>query len=177
MTSPPQSIQELQKIESLKSYPSLKDWQVELASVYAKAVPPRGRPRRTLPTGITRGRSRKGDYAAPHPGGNARLKFLIDECLSPDLVAVAHGRGFVESSHVVWMGKAGMKDWELKPFILGGDWTLVTRNSVDFRGRADNPGATGQFADVPLHAGLDLYQWLGRHECRGSMRVVRSRSR
>jgi uncharacterized protein (DUF433 family) len=30
----------------LKSYPSLKDWQVELASVYAKAVPPRGRPRR-----------------------------------------------------------------------------------------------------------------------------------
>jgi len=33
----------------LKSYPSLKDWQVELASVYAKAVPPRGRPRRTAP--------------------------------------------------------------------------------------------------------------------------------
>lgn len=30
----------------LKSYPSLKDWQVELASVYAKAVPPRGRPKR-----------------------------------------------------------------------------------------------------------------------------------
>ena len=78
------------------------------------------------------------------------VKFLIDECLSLDLVAVAHGRGFVESSHVVWMGKAGWKDWELKPFILEGDWTLVTRNSVDFRGRADNPGATGQFADVPL---------------------------
>lgn len=47
-----------------------------------------------------------------------------------------------------------MKDWELKPFILGGDWTLVTRNSVDFRGPADNPVAGGQFADVPLHAGL-----------------------
>jgi uncharacterized protein (DUF433 family) len=31
----------------LKSYPSLKDWQVELASVYARAVPPRGRPKRT----------------------------------------------------------------------------------------------------------------------------------
>lgn len=30
----------------LNSYPSLKDWQVELASLYAKAVPPRGRPRR-----------------------------------------------------------------------------------------------------------------------------------
>ena len=31
----------------LKSYPSLKGWQVELASFYAKAVPPRGRPKRT----------------------------------------------------------------------------------------------------------------------------------
>jgi hypothetical protein len=82
------------------------------------------------------------------------MKFLIDECLSLDLVEVARGRGFVESSHVVWMGKAGGKDWELKPFILEGDWTLVTRNSVDFRGSADNLGASGQFADVPLHAGL-----------------------
>ena len=82
------------------------------------------------------------------------VKFLIDECLSLDLVAVVHGRGFVESSHVVWMGKAGWKDWELKPFILEDDWTLVTRNSVDFRGHADNPETTGQFADVPLHAGL-----------------------
>ena len=62
------------------------------------------------------------------------MKFLIDECLSLDLVEVARERGFVESSHVVWMGKAGWKDWELKPFILEGDWTLVTRNSVDFRG-------------------------------------------
>jgi uncharacterized protein (DUF433 family) len=30
----------------LKSYPSLKDWQVELASDYAKAVPSSGRPER-----------------------------------------------------------------------------------------------------------------------------------
>ena len=30
----------------LKSYPSLKAWQVELASLYARAVPPRGRPKR-----------------------------------------------------------------------------------------------------------------------------------
>jgi predicted nuclease of predicted toxin-antitoxin system len=81
-------------------------------------------------------------------------KFLIDECLSLDLVEIARNRGFVESSHVVWMGKAGWKDWELKSFILEGDWTLVTRNSVDFRGRADNPGTRGQFADVPLHTGL-----------------------
>jgi hypothetical protein len=82
------------------------------------------------------------------------VKFLIDECLSLDLVEVAQGRGFGESSHVVWMGRAGWKDWQLKPFILEGDWTFVTRNSVDFRGSADSPGYSGQFADVPLHAGL-----------------------
>ena len=82
------------------------------------------------------------------------MKFLIDECLSPDLVAVAHNRHFVESSHIVWLGKAGWKDWQLKPFIIGDDWTFVTRNSVDFRGPADQPGTEGHFANVPLHAGL-----------------------
>jgi hypothetical protein len=82
------------------------------------------------------------------------LKFLIDECLSLDLVEVAINSGFPESSHVVWLGKAGWKDWELKPFILEGDWTFVTRNSVDFRGSANDPGAKGQYADVAIHAGL-----------------------
>ena len=82
------------------------------------------------------------------------MKFLIDECLSLDLVEVAINFGFPESSHVVWMGKAGWKDWELKPFILEGDWTFVTRNSADFRGPANDPGAHGQYADVLLHPGL-----------------------
>lgn len=81
-------------------------------------------------------------------------KFLVDECLSLDLVAVARNRRFPESSHVVWMGKSGWKDWELKRFSLDGDWTFVTRNSVDFRGPASNPGSSGQYADVQLHAGL-----------------------
>jgi uncharacterized protein (DUF433 family) len=37
----------------LKSYPSLKDWQIELASIYARAVPARGRPKRTAyPSGV-----------------------------------------------------------------------------------------------------------------------------
>lgn len=81
-------------------------------------------------------------------------KFLVDECLSLDLVEVARSRGFPESSHVVGIGKSGWKDWELKPFILHGDWTSVTRNSVDFRGPAAKPGASGQYADVQLHAGL-----------------------
>lgn len=81
-------------------------------------------------------------------------KFLVDECLSPELVDVARRRGFAESSHVVWMGKAGWKDWQLKSFILDGDWTFVTRNSIDFRGPESEPGTSGQYADVGLHAGL-----------------------
>jgi hypothetical protein len=81
-------------------------------------------------------------------------KFLIDECLSPDLATLARERGFFESSHVTWLGKAGWKDWDLKRFILEQDWTFVTRNSVDFRGPFDQPGSKGQYADVPIHAGL-----------------------
>ena len=81
-------------------------------------------------------------------------KFLVDECLSPDLATLARQRGFVESSHVTWLGKAGWQDWELKPFILEQDWTFVTRNSSDFRGSASEPGSRGQYAGVTLHAGL-----------------------
>jgi hypothetical protein len=81
-------------------------------------------------------------------------KFLIDECLSPDLALLARERGFVESSHVTWLGKGGWKDWELKQVILDHDWIFVTRNSTDFRGSADEPGSHGQYADVPIHAGL-----------------------
>ena len=82
------------------------------------------------------------------------MKFLVDECLSPELTKLAHALGFGESSHVVWLGHAGLKDWELKPIILDGDWTFVTRNSVDFRGPAGRPGAKGQYAGVGIHAGL-----------------------
>lgn len=82
------------------------------------------------------------------------MKFLIDECLSPELTKRAHARGFGESSHVVWIGRGGSKDWDLKSVILGGDWTFVTKNSVDFRGPSEAPGNKGQYADVAIHAGL-----------------------
>jgi hypothetical protein len=82
------------------------------------------------------------------------MKFLVDECLSPELTRLAHARGYGESTHVVWLGRAGLKDWELKPLILKDDWTFVTKNSVDFRGPAEKPGSKGQYADVAIHAGL-----------------------
>ncbi|OYW52552.1 MAG: hypothetical protein B7Z29_19205, partial [Hyphomicrobium sp. 12-62-95] len=68
------------------------------------------------------------------------MKFLIDECLSPELARLAHKRGYGESSHVTWLGRTGAKDWELVRFIAELDWTLVTRNSFDFRGSAARPG-------------------------------------
>lgn len=82
------------------------------------------------------------------------MKLLIDECLSPELTKRARERGYGESSHVVWLGMAGAKDWELKSVILSADWTFVTRNAIDFRGSASRPGEKGQYAGVELHAGL-----------------------
>lgn len=82
------------------------------------------------------------------------MKFLVDECLSPELTKLAHSKGYGESSHVVWLGHAGSKDWELKPLIVRGDWTFVTKNSIDFRGPAEKLGTSGQYADVEIHAGL-----------------------
>ena len=80
-------------------------------------------------------------------------KILLDENLSPSLAADAQQRGFL-CSHVNHLGKTGTKDWELKRVILDGDWTFITNNSIDFRGPANNPGSTGEYADVRLHAGL-----------------------
>jgi len=82
------------------------------------------------------------------------MKLLIDECLSPELARMAVARGYGETSHVVWMKLGGLKDWELKPIILDGDWTFVTKNSVDFRGPREKVGSKGQYADVAIHAGL-----------------------
>lgn len=82
------------------------------------------------------------------------MKLLVDECLSQELTKLAQQRGHSEASHIVWMGKGGWKDWQLKEVILDGDWTFVTQNSVDFRGPAEAVGSKGEYADVALHAGL-----------------------
>lgn len=82
------------------------------------------------------------------------MKLLIDECLSEELTKLAQKRGHTEASHIAWIGKRGWKDWKLKSIIFEGDWTFVTKNSIDFRGPREAPGSKGQYANVPLHAGL-----------------------
>ncbi|MFZ4540143.1 DUF5615 family PIN-like protein [Propionivibrio sp.] len=81
------------------------------------------------------------------------FRLLIDECLSPDLVQLAVAAGHVESTCVRNRGWAGTKDWQLIEQVVANDYTLVTHNSVDFRGQG--PGSLGgEHAKQPIHAGL-----------------------
>lgn len=81
------------------------------------------------------------------------FRFLIDECLTPELVQMAIDAGHVESTCVRDRGLAGTKDWVLIEHVVAGDFTLVTHNSVDFRG--GGPGKLGgEHARQPIHAGL-----------------------
>lgn len=72
------------------------------------------------------------------------LKLLIDECCSPELVAVGLTRGH-EATHVTYLGLAGKPDHMLLPVIVGGDHTFVTNNRKDF---------LRLYRHVEVHAGL-----------------------
>lgn len=81
------------------------------------------------------------------------LRFLIDECLTPELVQMAVEAGHSESTCVRDRGLAGTKDWRLIEFVVQGDFTLVTNNAVDFRG--GGPGKLGgEHSRQQIHAGL-----------------------
>jgi predicted nuclease of predicted toxin-antitoxin system len=72
------------------------------------------------------------------------VRFLIDECLTVELVAVARQAGH-DAQHVAHIGRAGWKDWNVVRYAGDGDFTLVTNNASDFR---------RLYAREPLHAGL-----------------------
>jgi hypothetical protein len=71
-------------------------------------------------------------------------RFLIDECLSLDLVAVAHNEDLA-ATHVGHIGKLGISDRALIPIILSGEYVFVTNNRHDF---------------VALYEKLDLHNGL-----------------
>ncbi len=73
------------------------------------------------------------------------MKFLIDECLSPDLVALAQKCGHVESTHVTWLGLRSRKDWSIVRRAVDDGYVLVTNNTTDF---------TSLVGRESLHAGL-----------------------
>lgn len=82
-----------------------------------------------------------------------KFRFLVDECLSPELVQMAVKAGYVESTCVRDRGLSGTKDWKLIEHVVAGDFTLVTHNSVDFRGGGPVK-LGGEHAKQPIHAGL-----------------------
>jgi predicted nuclease of predicted toxin-antitoxin system len=60
------------------------------------------------------------------------VRFLIDECLTVDLVSVARQAGY-DAPHVAHIGRAGWKDWNVVRYAREGDFVLVTNNASDFR--------------------------------------------
>ena len=81
------------------------------------------------------------------------LKFLIDECLSPELAEMAVKQGHGQSTCVRNRGWCGLKDYQLIEQVVAEDFALVTCNSVDFRGTG--PGKLGgEHAKQDIHAGL-----------------------
>jgi predicted nuclease of predicted toxin-antitoxin system len=73
------------------------------------------------------------------------VKYLIDECLSPELAALARDNGHPESTHVSWLGLSGQPDHVIARRAVDEGYVLVTHNTVDFRPLYGREG---------LHAGL-----------------------
>ena len=71
-------------------------------------------------------------------------RFLIDECLTPLLGALARQRGHV-ALHLAQMGRLGASDYQVVRLILDGGYVFVTNNARDFR---------RLLATVPMHGGL-----------------------
>lgn len=71
------------------------------------------------------------------------VRLLVDECLSPALVRVAHEHGF-EAHHVVHLGWESRSDAYLFQRLIEDEFTLVTNNWRDFRPMLQRTG---------LHAG------------------------
>ena len=66
------------------------------------------------------------------------MKFLVDECLSLDLVTAANDVGY-EAQHVVRIGKAGWMDWNVTAYASEGDFTLVTNNDREANPAQQHP--------------------------------------
>lgn len=73
------------------------------------------------------------------------MKFLVDECPSPELVAIARERGHGESTHVTWLGLRSRKDWSIVRRAVDDGYVLVTNNATDF---------TPLIGREEIHAGL-----------------------
>lgn len=78
------------------------------------------------------------------------MKFLIDECLTADLVKLSNTFG-PEASTIFAQGLVGKKDWEIAKFAANNDWVVVTHNSKDLRGKNYKGG---YLAHEKIHPGM-----------------------
>ena len=60
------------------------------------------------------------------------MKLLIDECLSPDLAALAWDAG-LHCAHVARVGLRSAQDWQLVQYAIDNDWVIVTSDSAHFK--------------------------------------------
>lgn len=60
------------------------------------------------------------------------MKFLIDECLSPELALIAREQGHPESAHVTWLGLGSAADWTISRRAVDDGFVVVTHNRLDF---------------------------------------------
>jgi hypothetical protein len=112
--------------ELMASYPRLTAEMIRLAPVYAVAYPPRGPPSQGSPWRYQHAGAPRSPTARYHCGV---VTFLIDECLTVDLVAVAGESGH-EARHVAHVGRAGWKDWNVMHYASDRDFVLVTNNAA-----------------------------------------------
>jgi predicted nuclease of predicted toxin-antitoxin system len=72
------------------------------------------------------------------------VRFLIDECLTVQLVAVAADHGY-EAHHIAHLDMTGQKDWDIARHAQENDFIFVTNNAAHFR---------TLYATQELHPGL-----------------------
>jgi predicted nuclease of predicted toxin-antitoxin system len=82
------------------------------------------------------------------------VKFLIDECLSPELVAIARARGHGESTHITWLGMRSRKDWSIVRRAVTDGYVLVTNNATDFRALLGREEVHAGLVCINVAAGL-----------------------
>jgi predicted nuclease of predicted toxin-antitoxin system len=90
------------------------------------------------------GRRQESIRAAQASRRAERVKFWIDECLTPALVSIAHEHGY-EATCTRDRGHLGMADEELLGHAVDQEFVFVTNNHADF---------IGLCANVELHTGL-----------------------
>jgi hypothetical protein len=65
--------------------------------------------------------------------GSCRVKFLVDECLSPSYVTSFSERGYPDTAHPLHIGLRAVRDDQIVARALDDDRIIVTSNARDFR--------------------------------------------